>query len=55
MLPPDVTFTDERLPNGLRLISARDPRAVVAVNVWYDVGSKHEQPGRTGFATSSST
>jgi predicted Zn-dependent peptidase len=48
---PTVAFTDERLPNGLRLIVAEDHLApVVAVNLWYDVGSKHEQPGRTGFA-----
>jgi predicted Zn-dependent peptidase len=46
-----VTFTDERLANGLRLIVAEDHLApVVAINVWYDVGSKHEQPGKTGFA-----
>ena len=48
---PTVTFTDERLANGLRVIVAEDHLApVVAVNLWYDVGSKHEQPGRTGFA-----
>jgi predicted Zn-dependent peptidase len=48
---PTVTFSDERLANGLRLIVAEDHLApVVAVNVWYDVGSKHEQPGKTGFA-----
>jgi predicted Zn-dependent peptidase len=48
---PTIEFTDERLPNGLRLIIAEDHLApVVAVNLWYDVGSKHEQPGRTGFA-----
>jgi predicted Zn-dependent peptidase len=48
---PTVEFTDERLPNGLRLIIAEDHLApVVAVNLWYNVGSKHEQPGRTGFA-----
>lgn len=48
---PTVPFTDERLPNGLRLIISEDHLVpVVAVNVWYDVGSKHEQPGRTGFA-----
>jgi zinc protease len=51
MTVPVVTFTDERLPNGLRLIVSEDHLApVVAVNIWYDVGSKHEQPGRTGFA-----
>ncbi len=48
---PVVDFTDERLPNGLRVIVAQDRLApVVAVNLWYDVGSKHEQPGKTGFA-----
>jgi predicted Zn-dependent peptidase len=48
---PVVQFSDERLANGLRLIVAEDHLApVVAVNVWYDVGSKHEVPGKTGFA-----
>jgi predicted Zn-dependent peptidase len=48
---PVVAFTDERLPNGLRLIIAEDHLApVVAVNLWYGVGSKHEVPGKTGFA-----
>ncbi len=48
---PNVAFSDERLANGLRLIVAEDHLApVVAVNVWYDVGSKHEEPGKTGFA-----
>ncbi len=48
---PTVAFSDERLANGLRLIVAEDHLApVVAINLWYDVGSKHEQPGKTGFA-----
>ncbi len=48
---PVVSFSDERLPNGLRLIVAEDHLApVVAVNLWYNVGSKHEVPGKTGFA-----
>jgi predicted Zn-dependent peptidase len=48
---PSVSFTDERLPNGLRLIISVDRLApVVAVNLWYDVGSKHEIEGKTGFA-----
>jgi predicted Zn-dependent peptidase len=48
---PVVEFSDERLPNGLRLIVAEDHVApVVAVNLWYSVGSKHEVPGKTGFA-----
>ncbi len=46
-----IDFTDERLPNGLRLVIAEDHVApVVAVNIWYGVGSKHEVPGKTGFA-----
>ena len=44
---PDVTFSDERLANGLRVIVAEDHLApVVAVNLWYDVGSKHEVAGQ---------
>jgi predicted Zn-dependent peptidase len=51
MTQPAVAFTEERLANGLRLIVAEDHLApVAAVNVWYAVGSKHEQPGKTGFA-----
>jgi predicted Zn-dependent peptidase len=51
MSVPTVTFSDERLDNGLRLIIAEDHLApVVAVNIWYAVGSKHESPGKTGFA-----
>ncbi|HEU4674151.1 MAG TPA: pitrilysin family protein [Candidatus Limnocylindrales bacterium] len=50
-MPDPVRFTDRRLPNGLRLIVAEDHLApVVAVNIWYDVGSKNERPGKTGFA-----
>jgi zinc protease len=48
---PTVTFTEERLANGLRLLIAEDHLApVVAINLWYAVGSKHEVPGKTGFA-----
>lgn len=48
---PVVRFAERRLANGLRIIVAPDHLApVVAINVWYDVGSKHEPPGRTGFA-----
>ena len=46
-----VGFTDERLANGLRVIVAEDHLApVVAVCIWYAVGSKHEVAGKTGFA-----
>ncbi len=48
---PEVVFSDQHLANGLRVIVAEDHLApVVAVNVWYNVGSKHEVPGKTGFA-----
>jgi predicted Zn-dependent peptidase len=51
MTAPSVRFTDERLANGLRLIISEDHLApVVAVCIWYNVGSKHEVPGKTGFA-----
>jgi zinc protease len=39
------------LDNGLRVVLAPDHSTqVVAVNVWYNVGSRNEQVGRTGFA-----
>jgi zinc protease len=48
---PDIPFTRTRLANGLTLIVHEDHKApIVAVNVWYHVGSKNERPGRTGFA-----
>ncbi len=47
----DIPFTRHVLPNGLTLIVHEDHKApIVAVNVWYHVGSKNERPGRTGFA-----
>ncbi len=51
MPTPRVPFTENRLANGLRLVLAEDHLApVVAVNLWYSVGSKNEVPGKTGFA-----
>jgi predicted Zn-dependent peptidase len=45
---PIETFT---LPNGLTVILSEDHTApIVAVNLWYHVGSANERPGRTGFA-----
>ncbi|GAB3703917.1 M16 family metallopeptidase [Mariniluteicoccus flavus] len=39
------------LANGLRVIVSPDHNApAAALNLWYDVGSRHEEPGRTGFA-----
>src|SRR5438105_12426032 len=48
---PQIKFTDYRLANGLRVLLSADHSApVVAVSVTYDVGSRNERPGRTGFA-----
>ena len=48
---PVVRFSQRTLPNGLRVIVAPDHLApVVAINIWYVVGSRHETAGRTGFA-----
>jgi zinc protease len=39
----DLAFVRHTLDNGLRLLVSEDRLApVVAVNVWYDVGSRHE-------------
>ena len=47
----DVPFEKHVLPNGLTVILHEDHKApVVAVAVWYHVGSKDETPGKTGFA-----
>jgi predicted Zn-dependent peptidase len=49
--PVSIRFERYRLDNGLRVVLSRDPSApVVAVNLWYNVGSRNERPGRTGFA-----
>ena len=46
-----IPFTKRILDNGLQVIVHEDHQLpMVAVNVWYHVGSKNEQPGRTGFA-----
>ena len=48
---PDYPLLERRLPNGLRVIVSPDRSTpVVAVNLWYDVGARDEQAGRTGFA-----
>jgi zinc protease len=40
-----------RLANGLRVVLSPDHAVpVVAVNIWYGVGSRNERPGKTGFA-----
>jgi len=48
---PDIPFAEFRLDNGLRVIVHEDHKApIVAVTIWYHVGSKNETPGKTGFA-----
>jgi predicted Zn-dependent peptidase len=47
----DIPFTEFTLANGLKVVVHTDRKApVVAVSVWYHVGSKDEPAGRTGFA-----
>ncbi|MEX2495919.1 MAG: pitrilysin family protein, partial [Woeseia sp.] len=47
----DIEFKEFTLDNGLRVIVHEDRKApIVTVNIWYHVGSKNEQPGKTGFA-----
>jgi predicted Zn-dependent peptidase len=46
-----IPIEQDVLPNGLRVIYSEDHTApVVAVNLWYHVGSANERAGRTGFA-----
>lgn len=46
-----IPYTRFTLDNGLTVIVHEDHKApIVAVNVWYHVGSKNEKPGRTGLA-----
>jgi len=47
----NIPYTQFTLENGLRVIVHTDRKApVVAISIWYDVGSKHEPKGKTGFA-----
>jgi len=46
-----IPYKKQTLANGLDVIVHEDHQLpMVAVNIWYHVGSKNEQPGRTGFA-----
>lgn len=46
-----IPIQTARLANGLLVTLSPDPTVpVVAVNLWYHVGSANERPGRTGFA-----
>lgn len=46
-----VSYESFTLPNGLRVIYSEDHTTpIVTVDLWYDVGSRDERPGRSGFA-----
>jgi zinc protease len=47
----NIPYTQHRLENGLDVLIHEDHGCpIVAVNIWYHVGSKNEKRGRTGFA-----
>src|SRR5687768_17703172 len=47
----DIPYREFTLSNGLRVVVHTDRKApIVAVNIWYHVGSKDEPAGRSGFA-----
>ena len=47
----DIPYQQFTLKNGLRVVVSTDRKApIVAVSVWYNVGSKFEPAGKTGFA-----
>ncbi len=46
-----ITYDTFSLANGLRVITSEDHSTpIVAVDVWYNVGSRNERPTRSGFA-----
>ena len=48
---PQISFTQRTLANGLRVIAIRDTATPdVTTSMWYEVGSKHDPEGRSGFA-----
>ncbi|MBB3033627.1 M16 family metallopeptidase [Alteriqipengyuania lutimaris] len=48
---PEIEFTEWTLDNGLRVIAIPDEgTATVTTSLWYEVGSKHDPEGRSGFA-----
>jgi zinc protease len=51
LLPVNISFSKHTLANGLDVLLHEDHACpIVAVNLWYHVGSKNERPGHTGFA-----
>ena len=50
-MPLDYPIHRRTLPNGLRVVVSPDHTVPnVTLNLWVGVGSRHEAPGRTGFA-----
>ena len=50
-MPLDYPIHETTLANGLRVVVSPDSSVPnVTVNLWVNVGSRHESPGRTGFA-----
>jgi zinc protease len=48
---PAIAFTERTLPNGMKVYAVRDTSTPnVSIQVWYDVGSKDDPEGRSGFA-----
>jgi len=48
---PKIEFTEWKLANGLRVLALPDPStSTVTTSIWYEVGSKHDPQGRSGFA-----
>src|SRR5438128_11777494 len=46
-----VDYKETKLKNGLRVITVEDHSApVISIDITYNVGSRNERPGRTGFA-----
>jgi zinc protease len=46
-----ISYDTFSLANGLRVITSQDHSTpIVAVDIWYNVGSRNERPGRSGFA-----
>ncbi len=46
-----ISYQQFELDNGLTLIVHEDHKApIIAVNIWYHVGSRNERPGQTGYA-----
>src|SRR6266540_2445111 len=46
-----IAFEQFTLPNGLRVIYSEDHSTpIVSIDLWYEVGSRNERPGHSGFA-----